>query len=180
MIHNLHYNFLLGCMKNHVVRGRVLNVGLGAGASARILLDSRRVDFVVTLERDEAVIDAYRAIYPADEFNEWKRHEIKWQDARASLTVGPAFFDWIYFDIFRNHTPEEMAECRAVVENLASYLKPDGALTLEYLADTLEEGKFRRWMDESWTTEEVRPGLTETGTARAQPMRIYRPRTTAA
>ena len=131
-------------------KGKVLNVGLGWGYSARVMLSLRGVNQVVTVEKDLPTIAAYQSRFAGDPLE--SRHNILQSDIGSLGTVLAAVkpFDFIFVDTIEDLTEGPYATLRAFFAQIKTdgILAPNGVLQIEYQADTPIEREFRnQWME---------------------------------
>lgn len=172
------YFFLEGALASPVCKGSVLNVGLGPGLSARLLLLSRRVTRVVTVENNPATIAAYREKYPDTEALERRHTIVEWDAATVPGTALQPPFDWVYVDTIHDATQEEMNTLESILGNVKGLLAVGGSITFEGVGDR-GPGRhlLNRMEDAGWTSMIVRGKLAETGVGRAGAMVVWTPPT---
>jgi len=140
------------------IQGRILNVGLGQGFTARLMLDKRLVSEVVTVEIDPEVIAAYEAKYD-DALEDF--HTIVPGDARTVQLEG--VFTVAFVDILSQGTQAEYDGLKAVAQNLGPHLTDKSAIVFEWAADTTAERSMRRWLEDNLVRHVARPALSPVG-----------------
>lgn len=175
MIDQMVYHWAETFLGIGVVKGRCLNIGLGPGTSARLMLQSRVVDSVHSVEIDPKVISAYKATYQGDPLE--AQHTIFEQDIRT-MTKWDSLYDFALLDI-------EFADqdWQQVMTNIGRVLDKNGALVVETLPrETVTSGWLAKktvdpisilwdYLNANWQMVETRPALSPTGLARAGSMR---------
>lgn len=119
-------------------QGRCLEIGLGLGVASKVILARPEVEFLLTLEKSEAVIRAYGKPLP--------RHLVQQANVYEWIENYEGFsfpsFDLIFVDHFTAMDDEELIEELApLVEKLKKLLKPKAKLIV--------------WIDESLGSEEM-------------------------
>lgn len=168
MTEQLFYHYISRLHGNPVVHGRVLNIGLGDGFSARALLGMRAVSQVVSIENNPAVILLYEESHK-DVFENY--HLIECVDAREMDPVG--VFDCVVFDLVNAMPYEEMVKALSRVKEC---IHPESYLIVEWNSDTDDAQRLSKWLQENFREMKVRPELAPLGTARAAPMFVYKAR----
>lgn len=140
------------------VQGRILNVGLGEGYSARLMLDKRLVTEVVTVEVDPEVVAAYQAKYD-DALEAF--HTIVTGDVKTVALTGT--FTVALIDILSQGTQDEYNGLKAAALHLAPYLTNNSAIVFEWGADTTQERSMRVWLEDNLVKHTVRPALSPFG-----------------
>lgn len=165
--------------QSNYCKGAVLNIGLGAGLSARAFLFSRYITRVTSVELLQPTIDAYRVLYPANETLETGRHTIVQGDAATvpSGSLNPPF-NFVFIDTISDWSPATINSLKAIATRLKlpGAIAANGVLNVQWHADVLAERQARQWMeDQGWVPEIVRPQLSDTGFGRAASMLVYHP-----
>ena len=157
------YDLLLSKLGQPVVRGSVLCVGLGPGNIQKLLLDSRSVERVTTIEADPGVIAAYQELRGGDVRE--KRHLIVEGWVEDMPVEGP--FDWAYIDIYDG----DLAQQEKAIKEF--FLKvPADLVTIDGHPGRRE---FGEWLeDNGWSREILREPLADNGQGRAGEMVVYR------
>lgn len=168
MIEQLLYHYLAKLYGNPVVHGRVLNIGLGQGLSARLLLHLRTVSQVVTIENNSAVILVYEETYRD---NLEKNHLIECADAQDMDPIG--LFDCVFFDIVNLLPYDGMMKALSRVKEC---IHPTSHIIIEWNSDTDDVQRLRKWLQENFQEIRVRAELAPLGSARAGPMFVYKPK----
>ncbi len=164
----LAFHYMRRLMNNDPIKGHVLNVGLGKGYSARLLLDKRSVTAVTTIERDQATIDAYTFSDALE-----RRHTIVKGDAETFTTTEK--FDFIFVDIILDHEARTFTALKDFAKNAKTFLAGGGAMTFEFQADVPRERQFREvWLPANFNKEKVRDRLAFRGRRGADEMVVYR------
>lgn len=178
MIDQLVFNYMNKLLSNTAMLGDCLNIGLGYGHSARLMLQSRLVNRVVSLEVDQTVIDDYRTRFPANEVLE-VRHTIVQGDAANPApglvqALNPPF-DFIYCDIQYDNSEATFDALKNVLTAAKNgILKQNGFLLLENHGDNYNFREFMVWVNQYYTVTTTRQALTFNGRGWAAPMRVLR------
>lgn len=183
MIDQTTYHFLDTLFGTGAVKGACLNVGLGEGRSARLMLVSRLVTRVSSLENTQATIDAYRARWPANEPLE-VRHTIVLGDAAAPApgvvqALNPPF-DFILVDTITEFSDNVYQALRNIMNGAKNgLLKAGGFVIIEFQGDggvdqgTLERD-FKIWLTTDWLKTSTRPALAPSGSGRSAEIVLYK------
>lgn len=147
-----------------VIKGRVLNVGLGPGDSTQYLLCRPEVEEVVSVEINPEVVERYKAQY-----GEGERHIILTEDARTTTAPGP--FDYIWVDILDDTTEEHYAALRDFLLQVKALLKPGGWLRVEWQSDVPPEREMRKVFMPQYFEEQTFPVEGRRGS-----IRLYSPK----
>lgn len=131
------------------LKGKVLNVGLGDGFSARAMLSLRGVTSVYTIERNLLTILDYQTRWTGDPLE--SRHTIINGDIAAIGTALNAAkpFDLIFIDTIEDLTDTPLQSLRTFLTfvKTQSVLAPGGVIQIQYQSDTPFEREFRNhWM----------------------------------
>ena len=178
MIDQLLYHYLARLHSQRRVQGRILNVGLGSGLSAQLMLDKRGVQALVTLERSQEAIDRYRLTYSTHPYEQF--HKIVLGDAADLAAVRDqleAPFDFVYVDTIEDFKDNHYDDLRRFCVSLKTLalLKPSGVLMIEYQADVPIEREFRNhWVKQHYQEVMERQALNPSAGGRAQQMLYYR------
>lgn len=172
-----------------VCKGAVLNVGLGAGISARAFLWSPYVTRVTSVDTNAAQVAAYQAQYPSNEAIEsgqgifvsnptGGRHLIRVGDA-ATIPAGQIVppFQFVFIDTLEAYDTVIYNKLKEIVTRLAQpgALTATGRVCIQWQGDVQVERQARQWMeDNGWVAEVVRPELAYNAWARAASMVVYR------
>lgn len=148
--------------------GKVLNVGLGQGYTARLLLDKRSVQSVTSIEIDQAVADAYTAAYQ-DALE--SRHTIIVGDAASVQIQGK--FDLVYIDILTAIEEEVYDAVKSVFQNLAQNTASGTDIIVEFQTDSVIERGLKEWLEARTTKTVLRPALSPFARGRAGAMIVY-------
>ena len=174
MIDQLLFHWANTFLGTPIVRGRCLNIGLGAGASARLMLALRHVDSVHSIELDPKLIDAYRATFN-DDLEQY--HEIFEQDV-LKMTNWKNLYDFVLLD-----AEFDSAACLTVMQNIGAVLDSGGAVVAEWLPretvmsswtskkETNPDAVFWDYMNANWQLVETWPSVSPVGDPKPAVMR---------
>jgi len=132
------------------LQGKCLNVGLGDGDSARVMLSLRGITQVVSLEKDASVITAYQTRWIGDPAE--TRHTPIQVNINTLGTVLNATkpYNYILVDTIENLTEVPYNILRTFLTQVKTdaILAPTGVVQIMYQADVPSEREFKvHWME---------------------------------